>query len=294
MTSRKKKVLLVLLLVLVSLPPGAYFMLDAWLESSGGRQMLERSLSSRAGMPVRLNGEFQLMLLPDIGVSGTELRVGDAAPGSEFVSSREFEISVALKPLLNKQVIIDWVRLTGGRVFPDRYAPEHVAGDPSGDSVLLIPEIRELTIRDFHVVLAGSDETTLEVSELSVREFAVGRDTPFILRIEDLLGAEGSFRWDAPQSLLRFDGLKLDLSGQAVTGSGCLFVNEPRSLHFDLRAGELDIDALQEKIPDGGGSAEDGELPLDLRIRLGADQLRSSGTVATGVVLNLGEDPACP
>ena len=75
----------VLVVVLLLLPVGLYWLADAWLESSGGRQMLEQELGARFGMSVSLEGEFDLMLLPDIGVSGTELVIGgEAGPGRFF------------------------------------------------------------------------------------------------------------------------------------------------------------------------------------------------------------------
>ncbi len=81
----KRKVWLVALVALVLLFPGLYWFADAWLESSGGRQMLEQELGARFGMSVRLEGEFDLMLLPDIGVSGTRLVIGgDTNPGFVF------------------------------------------------------------------------------------------------------------------------------------------------------------------------------------------------------------------
>lgn len=63
-----RNTLLVLCCLLILTPPAAYFGFDAWLESSGGREMLEKNLSGRAGMDISLEGEFDLMLLPDIGV----------------------------------------------------------------------------------------------------------------------------------------------------------------------------------------------------------------------------------
>ncbi|NND57784.1 MAG: AsmA family protein, partial [Xanthomonadales bacterium] len=103
------------LVLLVLLPAGLYFAANWWLESAGARHLLERVLSDRAGMPVRMKGEFDLMLIPALGVSGTDLTVGEQADGTLFIGSAEFAVAVALKPLLQKTVQVEWIRLSGGR-----------------------------------------------------------------------------------------------------------------------------------------------------------------------------------
>jgi len=125
-----RKLVIVILASFILLPVAAYWLADSWLESSGGRRMLEQTLSGRIGMSVRLEGEFDLMLLPAIGVSGTELVIGDPGQETEFARSREYEISVALEPLLDRKVLIEWIRLTGGHIYPERYP----RSDPNDDT----------------------------------------------------------------------------------------------------------------------------------------------------------------
>ena len=126
--------------------------------------MLEQTLTGRIGMSVRLEGEFDLMLLPAIGVSGTELVIGGPEPGSEFARSHEFEISVALKPLLDRQVLRR-VDQADRRINLPQTLFSHrptltdidpaVGADSSANFVL--PEIQELTIRDFQIIFADED-----------------------------------------------------------------------------------------------------------------------------------------
>jgi uncharacterized protein involved in outer membrane biogenesis len=283
----KKPGWLVILIALVLLFPGLYWFADTWLESSGGRQMLERELGARFGMRVRLEGEFDLMLLPDIGVSGTDLVIGgDGSPGSFFASSREFEVSVALKPLFRNQVVIDWIRLTGGQVYPARYS-QSGAGSETGP----LPEIRELTLRDFDLVLAEGKVAPLSIKTLKVSDFAERRQAAFSVDVEDLVNAEGWLLWDTEQSKIQFGELRFDLAGQVLAGEACLLLQEPSSLNAELTAGTFDFDALRDRLPDTGEGG--GDLPLEIRVRLKVDELHSSGVVARGVVLNLGPDPVC-
>jgi uncharacterized protein involved in outer membrane biogenesis len=301
-----RKLGLAVLAIFIVLPVVVYWLADTWLESSGGRQMLEQTLTGRFGMRVRLEGEFELMLLPVIGVSGTELVIGGPDAGTEFARSREYEISVALQPLLDRKVLLEWVRMTGGRIFLERYSPEDDSNEgkkgPGSSTVgaasaasFLIPEIQELSIRDFQIVMPGEDEFPLQVKKLTVSGFAENRDTPFALEIENLAAVDGRLRWDPSRSQLQFGNLRLDLGGQLVGGQGCLFLQSPRSLHLDMQASAFDLDAFRENLPDTGkgSGVGSGDLPLVIRARFSADELRSSGAVARGVVFSLGDEPAC-
>ena len=296
-----RKLVVVLLAGFVLLPVAAYWLADSWLESSGGRRLLEQTLSGRIGMSVRLEGEFDLMLLPAIGVSGTELVIGGPEPESELARSHEFEISVALKPLLDRKVLVEWIRLTGGSIYPERYSRTDridivdpvVGADASAN--LVLPEIQELSIRDFEILFADENENRLLIKELTLTDFAENRETPFTLEIEDLAAAGGTLRWDTSQSLIHLGKLQLDLAGQVVSGTACLILKSPASLHFDLQTGAFDLDEFRENLPATGASAGQGggDLPLEIRGRFTVDELNTSGAVARGVVLSLGEEPAC-
>jgi hypothetical protein len=284
----------VLAAVLLLLPVGLYWLADAWLESSGGRQMLEEELGARFEMSVRLEGEFDLMLLPDIGVSGTELVIGgEAGEGEFFANSQGFEVSVALKPLFDRQVVVEWIRLTGGRVYPGRYS--RFIND-TGSAATQLPEIRELDLRDFEIVLSEDDASSLRVKELTVRDFAGGRRAAFSLDIEDLVEARGWLLWDTAQSAIQLGDVQLDLAGQKLSGQGCLMLGEFPSLNVELEARTFDFDAFRSGLPamgQSGAGQSGGDLPLDIRIRFKVDELRSSGVFARGVVLSLGRDPVC-
>ena len=287
-----RKLVVVLLAGFVLLPVAAYWLADSWLESSEGRRLLEQTLSGRIGMSVRLEGEFDLMLLPAIGVSGTELVIGGPEPESELARSHEFEISVALKPLLDRKVLVEWIRLTGGSIYPERYSRTDRI-DASAN--LVLPEIQELSIRDFEILFADENENRLLIKELTLTDFAENRETPFTLEIEDLAAAGGTLRWDTSQSLIHLGKLQLDLAGQVVSGTACLILKSPASLHFDLQTGAFDLDEFRENLPATGASAGQGggDLPLEIRGRFTVDELNTSGAVARGVVLSLGEEPAC-
>lgn len=290
-----RNLLLLLLGLLILAPPAAYWAIDAWLESSGGRQMLAKNLSERTGMKVTLGGEFDLMLLPDIGVTGTDLAIESPLAGEPFASSAEYEISVALKPLFDGQVQVDWIRLSGGEIHPGRYRGGQPVEGAEQAGRVLIPKIEELTIRDFRVIPPGSDNEGLEVSEFRVSGFADRRSAPFSLEIRELFSAQGSILLDTQNSSLHLNELSLERAGQRVTGEACMNISDPFSLHLVLEAQQLDLDLLRKELPDTDNWAGNGEkaAPVDIRVRLSVDELLAAGAVARVVVLSLGQEPVC-
>lgn len=254
--------------------------------------MLEKNLSEHIGINVRLQGEFDLMLLPDIGVSGTGLVIGGPDTGELVASSAEYEISVALKPLLDGQVRIDWIRLTGGEVYPDRYSAPIKNGSGNDGAAVQIPEIQELAIRDFSVNLPGWNSGPVRVEALEVSGFADRQNAPFRLEIENLVTASGWLRWDSLQSRLDLGALRLERLGQHINGRGCVFTGDAPSVNLFLDAGRIDLDALRQDLPlSGQGTGSSGAGPsLDFRVRFSVEELVSSGAVARGVVLSLGAE----
>ena len=110
-----------------------------------------------------------------------------------------------------------------------------------------------------------------------------------------LAAATGALRWDTAQSLIHLGALQLDLAGQMVSGAACLYLQSPASLHFDLQAGAFDLDTFRESLPGTGVSAGQGsgDLPLEIQGRFTVDELETSGVLARGVILSLGDEPAC-
>jgi hypothetical protein len=250
--------LLLLAVALILLAAGGRWLAGAWLESSGGRGLLERELSRRVGLPVRLAGDFDLMLLPSVGVSGTRLVIGSERAGSAMFSASDYEVSVALYPLLRDEVLVEWVRLGGGVLHPD-----------------------------------GMD-TPLHIESLTISGFMVDRPTPFTLRVPDMGAAQGVFRWQSARQMLEFPELSLDTAGGMLRGRGCIFFRSPLSLRFDLSAGFLDLDAARRSLPFAMPEGDDGlEDRADLRFRLAAAELHAGGAIAREAEFSLGGDPDC-
>ena len=95
------------------------------------------------------------MLLPSIGVSGTELVLGPPGPASELGRSREYAVALAVLPLLDGRLLIESLALSGGRVFLERL-PAGDSKTPGGPAPLLLPEIRDFSLSDFEIVTADT------------------------------------------------------------------------------------------------------------------------------------------
>ena len=252
---------------LILLLVAAFWLADSWLESSGGREMLEQKLSSRIGMPVRLQGEFNLALWPSIGVSGTELVVGDPGPESELIRSGEFGLSVAILPLMEKQLVIERVGITGSTIYPGR----------------------------FFGVVKGGVSGPIHLDSLMISGFVINQETPFAFEIEKLVSVQGSFRWNPSQFVIFFSGLKLATAGGEAAGEGCLRLQAPFSLQLDLEAESLDLDTIRDSLSQMGEMPDGGdESSFDARIQLRAGELKAAGAVARNAVIRLGIPADCP
>jgi len=180
----------------------AWLLVDLWLESAGGRQAVERALAERIGLPVRLEGDFRVMLLPSIGVSGTGLVVGAPSPASELARSEEYAVSLALGPLLDGRLSIESVRFSGGILRLAHWPAATEAPDTAAQAPLVLPDVRALEISEFRVI-AGEDETEpYLLRHLSIEDFTAGRATPFRLQVEGFGDWSGSLTWLADHAEL--------------------------------------------------------------------------------------------
>ena len=237
MKARARRLLLFAPVALALLFAVTWLLLDHWLESAGGRRAVERALAERLGMPVTLQGEFAIMLLPSIGVSGTELVLGPPGPASEFGRSREYAVALAVLPLLDGRLLIESVALSGGRVFLERRPaaaanmPAGAATTAGGPAPLLLPEVRALALSDFEIVTAGSGAAGVLLQAFELEDFAVDREAPFRLAVAGWGALDGQLRWDAQRSAVVLDAawsgllsgqLRLRVDAALAAGSGAL------------------------------------------------------------------------
>jgi hypothetical protein len=197
-----RRLLLFLPVLLVLLFAGAYLLAGAWLESRGGRQVIEQELSRRLGVPVNLQGDFSIALLPSVGVAGTELVIGEPGTAAELGRSAEYAVELAVRPLLRGTLVVESFSLAGGRLYLARLPPGGgTATDPDAKTQPPgLPDIGSFTIRDFEIVTA--DDNRFLLQEFSLEEFEPGRPAPFRLRVAEYGALAGTLDWRAATSEL--------------------------------------------------------------------------------------------
>jgi len=281
---RWKKILLLTPAVVLLLLVAFYFLLDAWLESAGGKRALERALSERSGMPVRLNGAFDIMLLPSIGVNGTDLQVLDPLRGHVLVQGGYYEVALDIGPLLKEQLVV-----------------------------------RQLTIEELQI---EPETDGFRIEQLSLSGYAENQPTQIRAELGEFGRVDGVFTWfparlalDLDLGWLSREGVKghgaakvawagahfklsdldVELAGQSVRGEGCVVIGSPPTVNLALQSDSMNIDEVLESLPGGQGELElDGfELPFELNLIFKTAELTSGGTRARDVTLELGGPPVC-
>jgi len=189
-------------LALALLFAAAWLLVDAWLESAGGRQAVERALADRIGLPVRLEGEFHVMLLPSVGVSGTVLVIGEGEEATELARSEEYAVSLALAPLFEGRLLIESIRFSDGVLHLDRWPGGAAPSDGPPGEALVLPDVEALEVRNFRVLSGDGDATPYLLQSLEIEGFAPGRATPFWLDVEGFGAWAGNLSWHAGRAAL--------------------------------------------------------------------------------------------
>lgn len=261
-----------------------YLALGWWLDSAGGRRAVERALGEQLGAPVSLQGEFDLSLPPRAGVRGTRLLVLDPQSGQAVVSSGQFEVVLALRPLLREEV-----------------------------------HVTELTVTDIEISSGEGGPAAFFAPGVSVTGMAPGHAARFRADLGAYGEATGSFTWHPARQqielqidwggllfprialdtvfqytdgIIAFEPVELAVNDQLATGHGCLLIGDVPEINLVLHAELINLDSLGGGLP--GGASGNGAMPFDLNFRLSIDETRQGDARAFGTVLEWGRDPDCP
>ena len=248
-----------------------YLVLDMWLESAGGKDALGKALAKQAGMPVRLGDEFDVILFPVIGVSGTRLEIGGDGQGP-FLASGSYEVEIALGPLLDKRLLIESVHLRDGTVVTQRYSREESDGT-NGHGSGKMPEVRQFSLQDFRFMAGATDRVALEIRRLDFSGFVEGRPTPVTAELQDLGRIAGELTWLPEAQRIE---LRAGLSGWPPG-----FIDIDAGV--DLHTWSLDLVARFD--PATGGDPVDLSAaisPLDDRWSLSGLRLERGGQLVSG------------
>ena len=160
---------------------------------------MEMALSESLGMPVHLRGVFSIRLVPSVGVSGTDLWVGETDAAGPFVQSNFFQVEIALLPLFDKKLHILALSASQGLMDPQRFQAQKASRDEAGAARVELPRIERLVLEDFSVDLPGH---RLLVQSFELSEFDAGKESSLSLEFSLQSGRSEPISFAAQTSLL--------------------------------------------------------------------------------------------
>ncbi len=194
------KWILILGSLLVTVVVAAIILIPMFVDVQSYKPEIEKKVSEVTGRPFTLGGDLNLSVFPWVGISFSELSLGnpDGFQEKNFVKIRSFEARVKLLPLLSKEIEVKQFVIDGPEIFLERkgdgqanwegMGKEADAGagkdaaapsekkkkEPSGDAGEGIP-IKSLVVGEFAVTngrVYFSDQTSgtkKEISDINLR-----------------------------------------------------------------------------------------------------------------------------
>jgi hypothetical protein len=187
MNRKAKKIAVIVPLALILILFLLVLAADAWLESSHGKNRLSAALTDGLGMPVRLQGEFDIVLFPSVGVTGTDLFVGDSAT-APFIRSGSYHASLALLPLIDGQLDILAFSAADGSIDPGQFRKSDTGSAKASRAGFRLPEVTQMQLENFMLFLPSGDKGSLLIDHLELREFQAGVKSPLSLALTLLSG----------------------------------------------------------------------------------------------------------
>lgn len=252
-----------------------------------------------------IDGPIELSLFPRLAVKVSKLRLSERGRADEFAAVDEASLSLAVLPLLRKELVVDRVRARGVRAALVRDAkgvrniddllgpPAPSAGGgtvPAGtagpalrfDIGGLTLEDARLTLRDAQARRAG----TVTLASLTSGRLAPGVETPLALKAQvELtqpqplkLTIEGktALTFDAKAGSAALRDAKFTLTGDTAALKGLSATLEAQRLAVDPAAQKLELEALTLALTGRRGS-DPLELSIDWpRLAVAGEQLSGS------------------
>lgn len=107
---------------LVVLTLAAIFVAPKFIDVQKYKPLLVEKVAAATGRKVSLGGDLNISVFPWVGVSFTDLRLGnpEGFEGKDFVKVKSFEAHVKVMPLLSKEVQIDNFVLDGPEIYLEK------------------------------------------------------------------------------------------------------------------------------------------------------------------------------
>ncbi len=249
------------------------------------------AVKDKTGRTLAIEGNLSLSFFPSIGISVGKASLSEANGGRTFARVEQAKISLALLPLLSRQVVVDRVTLSGltldlvqrkgGKTnFEDLSgaagsAPAGPKQAPQRGAMRL--DIAGIELRSS--AISWHDEASGNRFKASVAEFKTGRiasGVPGKLSLSARLEAtqpkadiqiklSGGYRLDLEKQSFALSGLDLKISDVAGSTAPPIslqgnveFDSSPQAIRFDLSVDQLDLDRTLPPPAKAGASAAKG------------------------------------
>jgi len=268
------------LIVLVVLLVAAAVAVSKFVDPNAFKPDIERAAKEATQRTLKLEGNLGLAFFPSLGVTLGRATLSERASNREFASLEAGKVSVALIPLLRREIVVDEVRITGlkanivrgkdGRLNIEDLAGAGAAAAeappagkpaprPAAPAVAGRPAVRiDISgLRIDHAALSYHDERsgqTFEVSDLDLRTGRIASDTPGTLHVSAVLRGKkpaidlktelgGDYRFNLEKSTFALNGLDAKVSG-AAAGVSDLAVALKGSVAADAARGKFGVRSL--------------------------------------------------
>jgi len=235
---------------IVLLAAGALAFIAATFDPNQYKAQAAAVVKEKTQRTLTVEGDVRLMLFPKLGVHLGKTRLSEVRSEKDFAQLDDMRVSLALIPLLSRQVVVDEVRLTGlhanlvkrkdgktnfddllGREPKGNAPSNQTSGRPAEPAKGQLPvklEVDGVTISKAD--LTWKDETTggnYEISDFDLKtgRIAPGIPTKFSLgasiksnepKLDVKIGIEGLLTAELERQLFSVAGLSVKLSGQAA------------------------------------------------------------------------------
>ena len=220
---------------------GAYLALT--FDPNAYKPQIIDAVQAQTQRTLKLDGDIKLMFFPSIGVHLGKISLSEYQSEREFAAVEDASVSLAVWPLLRKQLVVNQISISGAKVavikradgsttLDDLWAkgatPAQAAEKPASNTAPIAFDIAGVTVEN--CALSYDDQATgnqLRLSQLSLRtgRLMPGLPTDVTLtthlqmrqpKVDVAVEMAGKVRFDLDKAHYALSGLDLSVSGQAL------------------------------------------------------------------------------
>ncbi len=297
---RPLKIFAIALAALLALAAIAAGIFAATFNPNDYKPQLIRLVAEKKQRTLAIPGDIQLSFFPRLGARLGQVSLSERGSNAEFASMEQARVSVALLPLLRKQLVVDRVSIDGLRAslrrnadgstnFDDLLAQEEKPGQeqaPAPQAEQFNFDISGVDIRDAHVRFDDAQQKRqVELKGLQLETGKLANGVPSQLKLDTdftssapavaaKVALKSDFTFDLAQGHYTLRGADAEVKGKLLDFTDAL-------LRF---SGDADLQPAARRFAlNGVKFAASGKLKTQaIEVRLEAPRLALTDTAATG------------